>query len=217
MQEVCMRLAVIVGLLALPTVTWAQYRLPKGEEEVNRASEMMVRFDYAGAEPLLRRAIADTPRDPYAHYNLAALLRATGRYDEAIAEYDRAKELFETTDRHANGRGDVGNCLYGIALATEAKDDPQAAARAWNDYIRFAQRFALRSGTSASGRRLRSRNRICGWRTNWRARGRAFPGRPKRPVRARRDEAPRGARPRPRARTPDLSLTGQGRAAALRA
>jgi hypothetical protein len=49
--------------------------------------------------------------------------------------------LFEKKGPRANGPGDIANCLYGIALARQATGDPQAAAGAWNDYIRFAQRF----------------------------------------------------------------------------
>lgn len=134
-----MRVTLLVGLLLVPVVAAAQ--LPKGEEEVNRASEMMVRGDYAGAEPLLRQAISDAPGDPYAYFDLASVLRATGRNDEAIGEYRTAQRLFETKGPRANGQGDISNCLYGIALAREGMDNPQAAADSWNEYIRFAQRF----------------------------------------------------------------------------
>lgn len=137
-----MRLAVFVAVLVAPVASWAQARLPPGEEDVNRASEKIVRSDYAGAEPLLRRAVVEAPNDPYAHYNLAAVLRATGRGEAAIPEYRRAKELFETVGPRANGQGDIANCLYGIGLAEEARGDAQAAARAWGDYIRFAQRYS---------------------------------------------------------------------------
>jgi tetratricopeptide (TPR) repeat protein len=137
-----MRVTILVGLLLTPVVASAQFRLPKGEEEVNRASAMIVRGDYAAAEPLLRRAVADAPNDPYAYFNLASVLRATGRDDEAIENYRRAQKLFETKGPRANGPSDISNCLYGIALALEGTGDPQAAADAWNDYIRFAQRFA---------------------------------------------------------------------------
>jgi tetratricopeptide (TPR) repeat protein len=136
-----MRVTILVGLVLTPLVAAAQVRLPKGEEEVNRASEMIVRGDYAAAEPLLRRAVTDAPSDPYAYFNLASVLRATGRDAEAIENYRRAQTIFETKGPRANGPGDIANCLYGIALAREATGDPQAAANAWNDYIRFAQRF----------------------------------------------------------------------------
>jgi tetratricopeptide (TPR) repeat protein len=43
------------------------------------------------AEPFLRRALAGLD-DALTHYNLGALLAATGRFDEAIAEYEKAVE-----------------------------------------------------------------------------------------------------------------------------
>ena len=136
-----MRAAVLVGVLLMPAAALAQVHLPKGDAEVNRASEMIVRGDYAAAEPLLRRAVVDSPNDPYAHANLAAVLRDEGDNDAAIVEYRQAKTLFETAPG-ANGEGDVANCLFGIALAVEARGDAEASANAWHDYIRFAQRFA---------------------------------------------------------------------------
>jgi Flp pilus assembly protein TadD len=135
-----MRIAVLVGVILVSPVALAQFQLPKGEQEVNDASEMIVRGDYAAAEPLLRRAVVDAASDPYAHANLAAVLRNTDRYDEAIVEYHKAKTLFERGPS-ANGEADVSSCLFGIALTEESRGEPQAAARAWADYVRFAQRF----------------------------------------------------------------------------
>lgn len=132
-----MRVFVLAALVFLPAAASAQFRLPKGQEDVNQASARIVRGDYAGAEPLLRRALAESPNDPYAHFNMATVLRATGRNVDAIAEYRQAQRLFQTIGG-ANGEGDVGNCLYGIALAQEANGNPEAAARAWQSYMSFA-------------------------------------------------------------------------------
>lgn len=137
-----MRTMILLGVLLAPLVAAAQVRLPRGQEKVNRASSMIVRGDYRGAEPLLRQAVAEAPNDPYAHFNLASVLRATGRYDEAIASYQKAQALFAPVGAGANGPSDVANCLYGIALARDQAGEPMAAAQAWNDYIQFAQRFA---------------------------------------------------------------------------
>jgi tetratricopeptide (TPR) repeat protein len=133
-----MRTAILSVAILVPSLALAQYRLPKGVEEVNTAASRIVVGDYAGAEPLLRRAIIDAPNDPWAHFNLASVLRATNRNDQAIAEYHIAKALFQAHSS-ANGAGDVGNCLYGIALADEAKGNPAEAARAWQAYVRFAE------------------------------------------------------------------------------
>jgi tetratricopeptide (TPR) repeat protein len=129
-------------LLSIPTLASAQVQLPKGEEEVNRASALIVSGRYGEAEPLLRQAVVNVPGDPYAYFNLASVLRATGRNEEAIANYQRAQSLFAASGKSANGPGDIANCLYGVALAREAGNDPRAAAQAWNDYIGYAQRFA---------------------------------------------------------------------------
>jgi tetratricopeptide (TPR) repeat protein len=139
-----MRVMLGIGLwlLSIPTIAAAQIQLPRGQEEVNHASTLIVRGRYAEAEPLLRQAIANAPGDPYAYFNLASVLRATGRNQEAIANYRSAQSLFSSSGRSANGPSDIANCLYGIALAREAGSDPRAAAQAWNEYIRFAQRFA---------------------------------------------------------------------------
>jgi tetratricopeptide (TPR) repeat protein len=136
-----MRTTILLGVLLTPVLAAAQVRLPRGEEKVNRASALIVRGDYKGAEPLLRQAVVDAPNDPYAYFNLASVERAGGRYEEAAASYQKAQALFETKGG-ANGSGDVAGCLYGIALAREGAGDPTAAAQAWNDYIRYAQRFA---------------------------------------------------------------------------
>jgi tetratricopeptide (TPR) repeat protein len=129
------------GVLAVPAVASAQARLPKGQAEVNRATEMIVRGDFAGAEPLLRRAVIDAPNDPESHYNLAVVLRNTGHPQEAVPEYHRALDIFEAKGPRPNGEADLGRCLYGIALAQEQAGDPRVAAAAWDNYIRFAKKY----------------------------------------------------------------------------
>jgi tetratricopeptide (TPR) repeat protein len=142
-----MRLHPLAFALALvvPAVASANAKLPKGQEEVNRASEMIVRGDYAGAEPILRKAVFDVPDDPYAHFNLGTVLRATGRYDEAVAEFHTALDIFESKGPRANGEGDIASSLYNIALAQEAKGDPRVAVGAWDNYIRFAKKYKAES------------------------------------------------------------------------
>jgi hypothetical protein len=89
------------------------------------------------------------------------VLRATGRNQEAIGEYHQAKHLFETVGPRANGAGDIGNSLYGIALAQEAMGDPEEAARAWNSYLRFARRFQREQAAVAIAKqRLQTQERL---------------------------------------------------------
>ncbi len=104
---------------------------------VDQATSRIVRSDYRGAEPLLRKAIQIDDSEPFAHYNLGVVLRETNRFDEAMNEFRRADELFAPNDQPNRAAA-----LYGLALAAESSGDPAAAAQAWNDYIRFDQRFA---------------------------------------------------------------------------
>lgn len=50
-------------------------------------------WDWAGAERAFRRAMVLNPNEPHAHHFMANYLRATGRFDEAIAARRRAVEL----------------------------------------------------------------------------------------------------------------------------
>jgi tetratricopeptide (TPR) repeat protein len=137
-------LAFTLGLV-VPAVASANAVLPKGQMEINRASDLIVRGDYAGAEPLLRKALIDAPDDPYGHFNLGSVLRATGRYDEAVIEFHKALDVFESQGPRANGAGDIASSLYNIALAQEAKGDPRVAVGAWDNYIRFASKYKSES------------------------------------------------------------------------
>src|SRR5438270_5649663 len=64
-----------IGLLCVPAVASA----------AKDAGELIVAGDYAAAEPLLRHQLATNHRDANAHYNLAVVLKHTGRLDDAAA------------------------------------------------------------------------------------------------------------------------------------
>ncbi|MDB4968794.1 MAG: hypothetical protein JWN44_4483 [Myxococcales bacterium] len=147
-----MRMGIVIIALALPAGASAQARLPKGQEEINRAAEKIVRGEYPAAEPLLRQALVDAPSDPWGHFNLASVLRDTGRSGEAVSEYAEAKRLFETAGSGRGNEHNVANCLYGRALAQEAIGDAQASIAAWNDYIGFAVRFGTEQPAVAIAR-----------------------------------------------------------------
>ena len=125
----------------VPLVAQAGAKLPKDVREVDQAAAFIVKGQFAAAEPLLNKAIQVAPGDPWAHYNLAVVYRNTGRYDQAVREYHTAMDLFETKGPRPNGEADIGNALYGIALAQEAKGDPRIAAAAWDNYLRFARKY----------------------------------------------------------------------------
>jgi tetratricopeptide (TPR) repeat protein len=113
-----------------------------GTPAADRAAQANVRGDFVTAERDARQGITETPNNPWAHYNLAVALKSLGRFDDAIAEYHAAMDLFESNKAwRANGEGDIANCLYGIALTQELRGDPRVAVGAWDNYIKFAQRF----------------------------------------------------------------------------
>ena len=136
----------LVGLLTVPLVAHAGTKLPKDVRQVDQAAALIVRGQFAAAEPLLKQAIQITPTDPWAHYNLAVVYRNTGRYDAAVRSYHAALDLFESKGPRPNGEADIGNALYGIALAQEAKGDPRVAVGVDNI-------CALRANTTPRGRR----------------------------------------------------------------
>jgi tetratricopeptide (TPR) repeat protein len=136
-----MRFVVFVGICLVSPLALAQFHLSPGDEDVNQASELIASGDYVSSEPLLERALRETPDSPYAHANLAAVLRATGSPAAALVEYRQAQLLFERTGGGANGEADIANCLFGIALTEEANGDSQTSARGWRDYLQFASKF----------------------------------------------------------------------------
>jgi len=138
-----------LAVAVVPVVAFAKAPLADGEAEVASATQMIVQGDFAGAEPLLRKAVREAPDEPEPHYNLAVVLRSTGRNLEAAAEYHQALDIFESTDAR---EADVARCLYGIALAQEANGDPRVAVSAWDNYIQFAQRFRAEQPSVAIAR-----------------------------------------------------------------
>jgi tetratricopeptide (TPR) repeat protein len=93
---------------------------------------LVVQGRYAEAEKPLRQALRDNPKLVNAHYNLGVALREQGLYDEAVAEYDRALALAPVDDEPLRAQ-----CLYGSALAREARGDKNA----WDRYLAFARPY----------------------------------------------------------------------------
>lgn len=113
-----------------------------GAPAADRAAQQNVRGDFVAAERDARQGITQMPNDPWAHYNLAVALKSLGRFDEAIAEYHAAMDLFESNKAlRPHGEGDIANCLYGIALTQELRGDPRVAVGAWDNYIKFARKY----------------------------------------------------------------------------
>jgi predicted O-linked N-acetylglucosamine transferase (SPINDLY family) len=76
--------------------------------------------DHAGAEALLRRAVAANPRSAEAHSNHYAALAGLGRHDEALAACDRALAI--------HPRYPEALCNRGLALAALARYDEAIAS-----------------------------------------------------------------------------------------
>jgi tetratricopeptide (TPR) repeat protein len=85
---------------------------------------------YADAEKKLREALREDAKLREAHYNLAVVLRTQGHYDDAIAEYAAAEAMYARKDEPNRAK-----CLYGMALAKEARGDRDA----WDQYLAFAR------------------------------------------------------------------------------
>jgi tetratricopeptide (TPR) repeat protein len=106
-------------------------------QKLGQGVSLVVEGRFREAEPVLREALRMDPRMSEAHYNLAVVLRNTGRYDEAIDHYRMALVRYAPNDEPNRAKA-----LYGIALAAEATGDPERGARAWRDYIDFDRGFA---------------------------------------------------------------------------
>jgi tetratricopeptide (TPR) repeat protein len=113
-------------------VAHADVLLDRAHQRLDDGAHLVVQGRYAEAEKPLRQALRDQPNLREAHYNLGAVLRAEGRYDEAIAEYNRALAL---TSKDKDDESVRARCLYGAALAKDARGDKNA----WDEYLAFAR------------------------------------------------------------------------------
>jgi len=125
--------------LALSPLARAQ--LDEPHKMLGRGVGAVVDGDYKKAEPLLRDSLRMDPLMAEGHYNLAVVLRDTGRFDEAVNEYRTALGLFQQYGA-ADGENGVSRCLYGIALSEESGGNAAQAASAWNEYLKWAKRFS---------------------------------------------------------------------------
>ena len=118
------------AIVVAPAISRADVVLDRPHAILGQGVADVVAGRYADAEKQLREALREDPSLREAHYNLAVVMRAQGAYDAAIAEYAAAEAMY--------ARGDEPNrakCLYGIALAKEARGDRDA----WDQYLAFAR------------------------------------------------------------------------------
>ncbi|HTT24310.1 MAG TPA: tetratricopeptide repeat protein [Candidatus Sulfotelmatobacter sp.] len=92
------------------------------DADLSRAEELLQKRDYDGAEPLLRKAIADDPENYVAWFDLGFLENAIGRTDDSIAAYRKSvaanPDVFES------------NLNLGLQLAKSGQPDAEQFLRA---------------------------------------------------------------------------------------
>jgi Flp pilus assembly protein TadD len=92
------------------------------DPELSKAEELIQKQDYAGAEPLLRKAVADDPDNYVAWFDLGFLQNAVGKTEESIAAYRKSvaakPDVFES------------NLNLGLQLAKSGKPEAEHFLRA---------------------------------------------------------------------------------------
>jgi tetratricopeptide (TPR) repeat protein len=109
------------------------HTLSPAEQLSDEASVKISQGNRTDAEVALRQSIERNPNLPWAHYNLATCLQARRAFDDALAEYRRALDLFGNANRHARSA-----CLYGIAATLDDRNDFDGALKAYQTYLDFA-------------------------------------------------------------------------------
>jgi adenylate cyclase len=105
--------------------------------------------DITRAERLVWQALAATPRNPLAHYAKGQVLRAQGRCEEAIPEYETA---LASNRNWVDALANIGRCKFLIGSIEEAIAAQEQAIRLsprdpmiWNWYFRIGQAHLLQS------------------------------------------------------------------------
>jgi tetratricopeptide (TPR) repeat protein len=110
------------------------------DPELSKAEELIQKQDYAGAESLLRKTVADDPTNYVAWFDLGFVANALGKTDDSIDAYRKSvaanPDVFESNlnlglQLAKNGRPDAEQFLR---AATQLKPTSHAAegqARAW--------------------------------------------------------------------------------------
>ena len=113
--------AVIAAISTLALMTWKQTQI------------------WHDSETLFRRAVAVAPRSVIAHHNLAAVLAAEGRLDEAVDIYRRALAI----QPYAEGKAELGRILAQQGKVDEAIAHDRDAIRLDSGFLPARQNLAL--------------------------------------------------------------------------
>lgn len=108
--------------------------------QVEQAEAAIEKTDYAAAEPLLTKAVADNPKDFRAWYDLGFVYNATSRRAEAIEAYRKAvaakPDIFESNlslglSLAATGSPDAATFLRAATKLKPTSHPQENLARAW--------------------------------------------------------------------------------------
>jgi tetratricopeptide (TPR) repeat protein len=113
--------AAIAAIFTLALMTWKQTQI------------------WHDSETLFRRGVAVAPRSVIAHHNLAAVLAAEGRLDEAVDIYRRALAI----QPYAEGNAELGRILAQQGKVDEAIAHDRDAIRLDSGFLPARQNLAL--------------------------------------------------------------------------
>jgi len=122
-----------VTALLLVGVAGCGHSMSAAERLADEAAVKISQGNRTDAEVALKQALAKDPNLPWAHYNLATCLQARRAFKDAVAEFQRAADLFGQRDRHARSA-----CLYGIAITLDDQNDFGGALKAYEAYLEYA-------------------------------------------------------------------------------
>jgi tetratricopeptide (TPR) repeat protein len=110
------------------------------DPELSKAEELIQKHDYAGAEPLLRKTIADDPDNYVAWFDLGFLKNALGKTDDSIAAYRKSvsakPDVFESNlnlglQLAKAGQPDAEQFLRAATQLRPTRNVAEGRARAW--------------------------------------------------------------------------------------
>ncbi|MBI2411849.1 MAG: tetratricopeptide repeat protein [Deltaproteobacteria bacterium] len=111
----------IAGMLAVSTVAYAQ------APNYNEAQRLIDSGAYSAAEDMARKLVTAEPRNDKYHQLLGDVYRKEGRYDEAMAEYSKAKEL----------GGENAELLKSIGSIQKKQRNNKAAAESYKKALKL--------------------------------------------------------------------------------
>ena len=110
------------------------------DPELSKAEELIQKREYAGAEPLLRKVVADDPENYVAWFDLGFLENALGKPDESIAAYRKSvaakPDVFESNlnlglQLAKNGNPEAERFLRAATQLKPTSHVAEGQARAW--------------------------------------------------------------------------------------